>query len=222
MNDPLIYRSILFALFEFFLILAILRHGKFQVRLIGLLLFFLAGYQLGEFIFLSTNNSVGIQLATISTTLLPPLGLAVVEKIVKKNYGALALQILGIFFVLIFIFNPNILTGSKEYYCLVKYSTISDLANPIIFAWGAYYLSTLTYTVIVLIKNILNKQNMKVKKILTLALISYICFYPISYLLAVFFNLNLGILASLMCALAIICAGFMSYISIQYDDLLEK
>lgn len=222
MDDPFILRSLLTAVAEYMLMLYVLKHGRFQKYLVATLLFFLAGYQLGEFIFLSAGSQFGLQFATFSTTLLPALGLILTERLLKKRYGGWMLLVVATAMAFFLLLDSTLVSGAKDCFCLVKYSSLVNAENPFFLFWGIYYTATMAFTMLILLINIFNKKYKKIRKVLVLVLIAYISFFPTSYVITILFGLEFGLLTSFMCSLAIGCAFILSYLSVNYKKLVKK
>jgi len=217
--DLWIYRSLIFALAEYGLIIPVQKYGKYQKNLISAILFFLASYQLGEFIFLSELSHFGIRIAIFSTTMLPPLGVFLIERLSGRNLGGRIFLAIGTTFALILLLVPGVIQASQDCFCLVKYAAYTNASNPLIMVWGTYYLSTLTFSMYILGREIYRNKVRKHRKHMILALIAYASFYPTSYLYTVLTGTDLGLLASFMCALALLTAVIMATISIRYEKL---
>lgn len=219
MTDPFIFRSLVFAIIEFTLAYLVLKKGRFETHLIAAILFFLGSYQLGEFIFLATGNAFGIQFAFFSTTLLPGLGLKLVENITDRNYGAAPVFLFGLAMAALLLITPDLVTGTTDHFCLVKYAKLTNLSHPMVLIWGIYYVLTLAATMFITLGNMMDGSQKKHQKILGLTLLAYISFFPVSYVLTVSLNLDSALITSFMCALAIMCAFILSWTSLNYPKL---
>lgn len=206
-------RPLLTAIFEYFLAGIVFYKGKYQPKIISLVLFLLASYQLGEVIlFLTNGGSMGIRVAYFSTTLLPPLGVLLIERITGKKYGYPLFQAIGLFFAFSFVVNPSIVSNFElGKYCVRVFAYSSVIAS----MWQAYYQFTLMYTMIVVLVNILKTKFEQKKKVLKQILFAYISFDIVAISLTkIFPNFKYSV-ASLMCALAIIAAVIFTKVSLN-------
>lgn len=214
-------RSGLTALVEYLLVILVLTKGKDHKKIIAAVLFFLASYQLGEFlIFLTNGADIGISVAYFSTTLLPPLGVLLIQHITKKRFGFIIFLVIGIVLALGFLIYPDIVSVIEfEKGCIV----LTQYSSELIKIWEIYYQIGLSYAVFLLIYNILKTRNVKEKNQLSLVLLGYMLFYPTAVILVKLVPaFGLGI-TSLMCALAIFGAITFSAVPFTKDKLeIEK
>lgn len=222
MEDIFVYRSLLFAIIEYSLAALVLWKGRTHKKTIALILFFLAGYQLGEFIFLKFDSSFGIQFALFSTTLLPPLGLYLVEYWRERKYFYAVSQIISIVFALAFLLIPDLMTGTQRCFCLVKY-TQSIATNSFLTVWGMYYIGSLTLALVLAASNYIREKRKGMKKFNLMVFLAYASFFPTSYIMVILFpDVNAHDLASLMCALAIFAAFIMTWGSLNLRLNLKR
>lgn len=211
MEDIFIYRSLLFAVIEYILCAIVLYKGKNFKYPLAAVLFFLASYQLGEFIFLKTGLQFALQFAIFSTTLLPPFGMYLVQYNSDKKYFYYISQVIGLGFALLFLFVPGYFEGAARTFCLVKLYNIDSIQ---VHLWIIYYIVTLSITMIMAVVNIIKEKRIGYKRFNIFLLISYTTFFPLSYILVLCSpEFQPGDLASLMCALAIMAAFILTWVA---------
>lgn len=212
--DPLIFRSLLFALTEFGLAGWVLRKGLSYKYVIAGILIFLGGYQLGEFIFLSSGNQFGAAFAAFSTTLLPPLGILLLSQSKIERYIYIGFQTVASFFGIAFLLLPGVIEGSTREFCLVKYADIVA-GDPFIRAWSYYYILALSFAMCLAVFKFIVDKNKTMRKFYIGHFIAYASFFPTSVVLVLANGQDGSHLPSTMCALALIAAFVMAYISLK-------
>ena len=191
-------------LVEYFLAYRVYKEGKKYRNVIFFILVFLATYQLGEFVlFLTNGNYIGFRIAYFSTTLLPPLGVLLVQKMTNKNYYYEVFQFVGAFFALLFLIGPKLILDYKIMtYCIKVYSYHPMISK----FWGGYYQFSLLFIVGVSLYHFLRNRNTKVVSDLKYVLFPVIFFDFGSLLLARINPVLSNSIASLMCAMALVAA----------------
>lgn len=211
----LILRPLLTAIVEYLLAFRVFKKGHILPIATTIFLICLATYQFAEYFFLSTQNRAWLALSLFATTLLPPYGLILVEKLShRKTFYALFI-IASLGFGLSFFFFPEIIPGARECNCFAKLdsSTLSGWNLVFFRTWGWYYVLSLTFAMLLMSWHILKKHG-DTKK-LSLLLIGYVTFFPFSFILVEFLHQDPGIISSVMCALAIITAFIVTHISTE-------
>lgn len=208
-------RSIFTAAIEYFLAGWVLKHGKVYPKTFFWALFFLASYQLGEFIVFFTGGNVwGFRIAYFSTTMLPALGVIIVEKITGKKYGGTVFQFLCIIFGANFLFNREITFGYElDRFCI----HINEYSTGVFNLWSAYYQVVLGFTMIIMLINYVKSENETVKRIMFQLFIAYASFDIVSLLFVRMIPQYQPAIASIMCALAIFAAFIFANISLGRD-----
>ncbi len=207
-------RALVTATLEFFFALNVFKSKYKYKKIISLILFLLGLYQFGEFIvFITNGNYIGIRIAYFSTTLLPPLGILLIEKLSKQNYGYFFFQIIAAFWAFEFLIFDNLIIKYEFTECCLKIYEY----NPIISKyWSIYYIGSLIFSVIILIINILLvKKN---QKLFIYLLIGYMTFFPTSIFIITLNNKYSNQLASIMCALAFFFAIILYYINTKLNQ----
>lgn len=206
--DLLILRPLLTSILEYFLAWKIWKsESDLKVPATGIL-FFLATYQLGEFIFfLNTDDNLwAIRFAFAANTLLPALGIFLLEAVVRKNllgkFIFLFSMVLSAGFVLI---SDSIKSANCEY-CFTKVVNYSQSQPLFIDVWGAYYISVLAFAMFAMTIFHAKSNNALQKKILRNLFISYSTFFPTSVIIVSLFNVDSRNIASIMCGLAVLAA----------------
>lgn len=210
-------RAIITALIEYVLAIIAFRKGKLYPNLFALILFLLASYQLGEAVlFLTNGNQIGIQIAYFSTTLLPPLGVLLVEKLTGRKYGYPIFQIVGGAFALMYLLLPSVLNYEVAS-CCIKITGHNSIWPRI---WGYYYSGTLSYTIAIIIVNCIKTKLAPLKRTMLWLITAYSSFYFVSLAIIFIFPDRRQSLASVMCALGVI-AGFI-FVKISLEAPKKK
>jgi hypothetical protein len=209
------YRAILTAAIEYTLAYIVFKKGKTAPKVIALMLFFLASYQLGEVImFASDGSGIGFRIAYFSTTLLPPLGLELVERITKKPHYYLPLQIIGFVFALIFLIQPGILAGFERETCCFIAANYTNIGT----YWAYYYQGTLFFTMIAIMINLFMNYSREIKVKLSYLLLGYIIIEMGVFIANFVPALNMAH-ASVMCAVAFFAALLFTKIGLMTEKV---
>jgi hypothetical protein len=211
-------RPLLTAIIEYVLAFLVFKYGKVNKNIFSLILFLLATYQLGEvLIFLSVGNEgwldheIGFKIAYVATTLLPPLGVLLVEKIRKKKYGYPLFQLVGLGFAIYFLIIPAIaLKYELGPFCVRVFQYDPIIAN----YWGVYYQSTLFYSMGFMLWGMLRSRIKNQREILRTVLLGYLSFNALTFIISYFVPWLQYSSASLMCALALIAAFIFTKVSL--------
>jgi len=205
-------RPLFTAIIEYILAFLVFKYGKVHKNIFSVILFLLATYQLGELIiFLTNGNEVGFKIAYIATTLLPPLGVLLIEKVTKKKYGYPLFQLIGLGFALYMLVVPEIaLKFELGPFCVRIFQYDSIIAN----YWGYYYQATLFYSMVLMIWGILRSRSRKTQSTLKNILLGYLTFNALTFVITYFVPWLQYSSASLMCALALISAFIFTKISL--------
>lgn len=220
--DILILRPLIFALVEYSLACYVFKKGTFIPKIIGLFLIFLGTYQAGEFLFLATGDRYWNSISLFATTMLPPFGVVIAERLSgKKAYANLFFSI-SLILGLAFVFYPGLVPPAEECNCFVKYqsSALSGNTAQLFTFWSQYYVVTLGLTMAFMAYNLWHRFGDMVHT--RLLLIGYFLFFPSSYLVVNFFNAEGSMIASVMCSLAFTMAFITTYISIRKRDGVEN
>ncbi len=213
------YRPLVTAIIEFSLGAYVYKKGKFQKNLISIFLVMLGSYQLGEFImFASDGGQEGTNMAFFATTLLPPFGVMLVEKLTKENWGSVIFWLAGVVLALTFLLF-DVKEFVEETSCFAKFMNTSNDWSEFTMAWSIYYLVGLTYVTFLSWYLSYSKEFRNVAASLKSITIAYITFYPLSFFLVWLFNLELQYVFSIMCGLAIFAAFIIARISFVQKDL---
>lgn len=206
-------RPLLTAVIEYLLMILVLKYGTKHKTIIAAVLFFLATYQLGEVvIFLSGGNEIGFKLAYVATTMLPPLGILLAEKILKKKLGYAVFQLIAIFFAIIIFILPKVaLDFEFGPYCIRinEYSPI--LSN----YWSLFYQGTLMFTMAALLWGLWRGKTDQIRVQSRKMLIAYLSFDGLAFFIAYLEPWFGPSMASLMCALALIAAFIFTDIALN-------
>lgn len=205
-------RPLITAVIEYILAFFVFKYGKVQKNVIASVLFLLATYQLGELvIFLTNGNEIGFKIAYVATTLLPPLGVLLIEKIRNKKYGYPLFQLIGIGFALYMLIVPAIaLKFELGPFCVRIFQYDSIIAN----YWGVYYQATLFYSMGLMLWGVFRAKLLKDREILKNILLGYLSFNALTFMISYFVPWLQYSTASLMCALALIAAFIFTKVSL--------
>lgn len=215
-------RPLLIGGIEYFLALCVLRKGIFLKNVIALFLFFLGSYQIGEFLFfISGLDKDWLKISLFSTTMLPPLGMMIIEALSGRRMLSKFFLIVSIVFGMVFVLDPYVIPESKECNCFLKFDGNSLIGRDATFfnAWVRYYVLSLMYSMFMIALYI--KKGYGDTYSLKLLFLGYASFFPASYFIAHYIGRDLSMVASIMCALAIITAFITTRISLN-GDLLEN
>jgi hypothetical protein len=205
-------RPLLTAILEYALMIYVLKKGKIYPKEFASVLFFLATYQLGEVIvFLTDGDRFGLRIAYFATTMLPPLGLLLVQKMTKRNYGYWIVQAIALIFGFLFVFFNSEMIESYELgeFC-IRVLSYGSLASKL---WQAYYLIAVILTMLILLFHFFRSKLKELKKLYGLMFIGYSSFFITSFIVALIFESHRNSIASCMCALAVIGAVIFTKIS---------
>lgn len=194
-------RPLIFAIVEYVLAFYVYRSGKFHKNLFALIIFLLATYQLGEVLIFATNGSeVGFKFAYVATTLLPPLGILLVERLTKKKYQYEIFQIISFVFVLFILFEPQIVKQfSLGQFCV----RVEEYHKVMQTLWQYYYQLTLMITMALLARNIFVIKDRAMQLKLKWVLLGYLIFDGVGVVILSLVP-SMGVSAtSLICALAL-------------------
>jgi hypothetical protein len=209
-------RPLLTALIEYGIAIGIFYKGRFLRVPTFFFLIFLATYQLGEFLFIASDgNRFWLSVSLFSTNMLPPYGLLLIQKLSKRKTPFLLILSAALFFGAAFLIIPQTIPAAKECNCFVKYSSanLSGTFAQFFHAWAIYYIVSLTLSMLLMMWFISRKQG-DIKN-LRLLLIGYTLFFPFSYFITKITSMDLSIVASIMCSLAIFTGFIVSHISIS-------
>jgi hypothetical protein len=206
-------RPIITAAIEYLLAYQVYKYGKYQKTAFFWVLFFLASYQLGEVFIFLTNGSVGaFRLAYVSTTLLPPLGIYLLEKMTKKNYGSLLFQVIALGFVVFILTTPQVaLNFSFGQFCV----RVHEYHPIMVQYWTKFYQGTLLYSMLIMVWEIWNNADKKLVEKMKLLLIAYFSFDGLAIFIATLVPWFQPSVASLMCALALIASFIFADLSLE-------
>jgi hypothetical protein len=202
MFRPLISLSV-----EYILAFLVYKKGKHITKTIFCLLFLLATYQLGEFIFILTSSEIGIRIAYVSTTLLPPFGILIAEKLSNKKFGYPIFLALSIFFALLFAFKTGMVSDYKLSGLFIQVNQYDALWGTL---WKAYYTGSLTVGISIFALFAFKEKNLEKKKIYLGIFIGYFSFFPTSIFFISFLKVNADIMTSFMCAMALVASFFFA------------
>jgi hypothetical protein len=205
-------RPFLTFVIEYFLVFLVIRYGKVHKWVFAAVLFLLATYQLGEFIiFVTGGNIIGFKIAYVATTLLPPLGVLLIERITKKQFGYFIFQLLALVFAFYILIIPEIaLKYEFGPFCIRIFQYEQVIAN----YWSYYYQGTLMYSMFLMIWGIFRAKTEKVRLQLKLILLGYFSFNGLAIVITYFIPWFQYSTASLMCALALIAAFIFTKVAL--------
>lgn len=213
-------RPLITAIIEYLLAFLVFKYGKLHKNTISLILFLLATYQLGEVVVFMTNGGeIGFKIAYVATTLLPPLGVLLAQKILKKNFGYILFQIIALGFALYILAIPQVaLSFELGPYC-IRVFEYEELLSQYYFM---YYQGTLMLTMLILLIGIFKVKLDKDRGVLQKILIGYLSFDGLAILIAQMYPEFWPSAASLMCALALIAAFIFTRVALaeNYAPLL--
>ncbi len=203
-------RPLITAIIEYYLASLTWFKAKQYKHVIFALLFFLATYQLGEVITFLIDINMGIRISHFATTLLPPLGILLVQQINNRKLGYIIFQIVGIFFALSLFLYPSVLGGyTVNDFCITVYGSQHTIYK----VWSYYYQFTLI--VIMFFSLYFWYMNKDKKRENLFVLYSVISFDITAIFLASRFDYFQNKLTSLMCALAILAAFIYARLSLK-------
>lgn len=220
-------RALITAVVEYFLAYHINQKGTYHARVLAWVLFFLASYQLGEYlIYLFPGISLGIRVAYFSTTMLPPLGVYFLQEHTGKQYGHSIIHMVGLIFALLFFINPSVIGTymiSDTGQCIETVYREGYIMN----AWAFYYQGTLLYTMGISVIEIYKSEHRKLEELnidkefyintLKQFFVAYVSFNVVSVLITKLYPQFANRLASLMCALAVIVAFIFTNIAFELE-----
>lgn len=209
----LVLRPLITAVVEYLLAFRVFRKGHFLPTITVLFLVFLATYQFGEFLLFTQSNKAWFAVSLFATTLLPPYGLIMIEKLSHRKSFYLLFFLASAIFGLSFLIFPSLVPEVRECNCFAKIDTgpMSDTGRLFINSWGWYYVLSLTFSMLLMSWHILKKHGDT--KNLKLLLLGYFTFFPVSFLLVEVFKMDPGLVGSIMCSLGIITAFIVTHIS---------
>jgi hypothetical protein len=214
------FRPLLTAIVEYILVYVVLKHGKEHKRIIASVLFFLASYQLGEFlVFMSNGEQLAFKVAYISTTLLPPLGVLLVSRVLKRQLGYFFFQSLSIIFVIFMLLTPQIILSFDFVRCCIQVNEYHPLLGQY---WMQFYQGTLMFTMLAAFLGYVFTTSKKIKNQLKWILFGYFAFDGVAMIL---YFANPGVrssIASLMCALAIFAAFIFAKVALGNNLQLSE
>lgn len=214
-------RPVITAIIEYLLAFLVFKYGKLHKNIMALILFLLATYQLGEVIVFMTNGGeLGFKVAYVATTLLPPLGILLTQKILKKRFGYILFQFISLGFVSYILVIPQVaLNFELGPYCIRVFEYEAVLAQ----YYFMYYQGTLMLTMLILLIGIFKVKLEKDRAVLQKILIGYLSFDGLAILIAEMYPEFWPSSASLMCALALIAAFIFTRVSLaeNYNSLLK-
>lgn len=218
-------RPLVFAIIEYFLAYRVYKYGKSYREIIFWALFLLATYQFGEALtFWFNGNPNALKVAYIATTLLPPLGVLLLEKLNKKQYGYYIFQALAIGFCTIIAYDMSMIVNNFGLgdFCVRVYSYNATVGR----IWLYYYQGTLLYTMFLCINTVFTprvfidakqKLNMKFRAAArnnAIWILGGFVFFNVGSILisrnVEYFRYSA---ASLMCAMALLFAFIITGIS---------
>jgi hypothetical protein len=190
----------------------VLKYGTSHRRIIALVLFFLASYQFGEVMIFMTNGAeVAFKFAYISTTMLPPLGVLLISKVMGKQLGYVLFQAVSAMFIGFMIITPQIILsfGFGEY-CVRVFEYHPFLSQ----YWSMFYQGTLIATVLAAVVGFVTSNDAEVRYKLKWIIIAYLLFDGVAMLIAFTNTWFMPSTASLMCALALFASFIFAKISL--------
>lgn len=215
-------RPLVTAIIEYALAYLVYKNGTLHRKEFAITLFCLATYQLGEVvIFLTGGGEIGFKIAYVATTLLPPLGLLLLEKILNKNFGYKIIQALAIIFCVYILLIPRVATSFElGQFCVRVYEYAPMLAQ----YWTMYYQLTLLFSMGIMIWGIFRAELVSQRELLFKMLIAYASFDALSIFIAYYNPWFWPSIASLMCALAVIASFIFARISLgkNYAKILKQ
>lgn len=208
-------RPILTAVIEYTLAFIVFKYGKNHKNIIALVLFLLASYQLGEvLVFMTNGEQWAFKVAYVSTTLLPPLGVLLVSRIMKKQLGYILFQLVSLGFVAYMILTPQIILKFEFGQFCIRILEYTPIISQY---WLYYYQGTLMFTMLAGFIGYLSSHNNIIKDRLKWILIAYFSFDGISIAMVYIEPWFGPSSASLMCALALFAAFIFTKISLPND-----
>lgn len=213
-------RPLLIFLIEITLCFLILkRNSRIKVPAFFLVLF-LALYQLGEILIIFTQTTFANIFAFAATSLLPVIGLILLEKVnFNKIKFTPVLLIIPFSYIITALINPVIFTPLSIDYCFIKYGNL--IANSkIYFSWASvYYLPFLLIGLISSIIGYICKKNKEVKSLNLLMGVSYIIILVSPALAWFILQHSYLYITSTMCTFAIFTA-IITYIMVKKSQNL--
>ena len=180
------------------------------------LVLFLALYQLGEVLIIFTQSTFANIFAFSATSLLPVIGLILIEKINFNNvkYSPF-LFIVPFSYIVISIINPIIFTPLSIDYCFIKYGNLIE-SSKIYFSWSViYYLPFLVVGLILSLIGIFFQKHREKKLLNFLMGTSYLIILISPTLAWVILQHSHLYITSTMCTFAIFTAIIVYIMTIK-------
>lgn len=221
----MVLRALITAIVEYALAFYVIKKGKYQQKVFFWVLFFLASYQLGEYmIYLFPSLDIGIRVAYFSTTMLPPLGVLFLQKHTGREYGYKLIQAVGLVFAVLFFVNPSVI-GSYQISSSGQCIQMSYIEGYIVDSWLFYYQGVLLYSMAIAVWQIMkNKKKVamesnKYYEVLKQFFIAYVSFDILAHVISKINPQFSTRVASLMCALAVFASFIFTNIAFELKFL---
>ncbi|MCA9386523.1 hypothetical protein KC669_00645, partial [Candidatus Dojkabacteria bacterium] len=155
------YRPLIIAAIEIAIIFFVLSRGVRFKNLIASIILFLAIYQIGESLIVLTDYDLtGLKIAYFATTLLPGLGLILVEKLAKEEHFGKYVFGVGLVLSILFVLIPEPVYFHENINCILKVTSANN-AGTFYYTWVAYYLGSLALTIIYILVLIWKAETSK-------------------------------------------------------------
>jgi hypothetical protein len=190
------------------LIFTLMRYKKSKlISLVGLALFCLAFFQMSEYFVcggLGLDAKLWSRMGFIAITLLPPLGVHIIQVIAKKENKLVTsiAYLTAIAWVLIFGFSETAFIGHM---CAGNYA-IFQLKPVIAYAYGVYYYGWLVYGIFLAMKFRRGVKSKKISQGLLGMIIGYLLFMAPTGIVNLIDPLSVKSIPSVMCGFAVIYA----------------
>lgn len=226
------YRPLAFAVIELGLAILVLLKGKgLRDRLIfAAVLACLGFYQLGEFFIIVLGwTDFGAKFAFFSTTLLPPLGILLLQRLTGNNYGYIFWQFLGSILALGVLLVPGALAIVGDFHCVLKFVRGDSNFPLFTVVWEIYYFLGLVLSLGIIIQQKLKFRNLRrsnpslavaMQRKLNYFLVAYLAFFPTGLVLSIFL-VDASLATSLTCSLAIVTAFILAKFAVTEELVID-
>ncbi|MFP4402440.1 MAG: hypothetical protein ACLFPL_04380 [Candidatus Nanoarchaeia archaeon] len=208
-------RPIIIFIIEIFLCFLILKtNSRIKLQAFFLVLF-LALYQLGEVLIIFTQSVFANIFAFSATSLLPVIGLILLEKINYNNIRYTPfLFVVPAAYIIIALINPVIFTPLSIDYCFIKFGNLIENSK-IYFSWSTiYYLPLLLVGLVAAFIGFLFNKDKERKTLNFLMGISYLFILVSPALAWIILQHSYLYITSTMCTFAIFTA-IITYIMVK-------
>lgn len=217
------FRPVIIFIIEITLCILILKTNSRIKTPSFFLVLFLSLYQLGEALIIFTDFKYSSLFAFIATSLLPIIGLILLEKInFNKIRFTPILFIIPSIYIIKVILNPVIFSDLSTEYCFVKYANLIAY-NKVYYNWSnLYYLPFLCISLIVGILGFFIQKNTEKKKLNILMSLSYFILLIAPTLAWIILKHSHLYITSTMCTVGISTAIIVYIMTLKSNSSISK